>query len=74
MWESFRRFCNDITSKSTTELFLGGATSAALKYEGVFIIVAMLGIYLSMAGNRKWGNRLSSGSIVLYTILRVVAR
>lgn len=39
----------------------------------VFILIAIIGVYLMMAGFRKWGNRLTVGSIWTYIACKVVA-
>lgn len=37
----------------------------------IFIVVAMIGVYISMSGNRKLGTKISSGAILLYILLEV---
>lgn len=39
---------------------------------GIFIIVAMVGVFFSMAGEKKIGTKLSSLSFVIYLILKVI--
>ncbi|KJS81659.1 MAG: hypothetical protein JM58_16425 [Peptococcaceae bacterium BICA1-8] len=40
--------------------------------DGVLIIIAIIGVYFIMAGNKKLGTKITSGSIIVYAILRAV--
>lgn len=41
-----------------------------LKY--IFVIIAIIGLYLTMSGNREKGTKITSFSIITYLIVRVV--
>lgn len=45
----------------------------ALELEPVLVVVAMAGIFVTMVGGRKVGTKLTSGAIIIYTILKVVS-
>lgn len=38
----------------------------------IFIVVAMIGVLLTMMGNKKWGTKLSSLSFFIYLLFKVV--
>lgn len=39
----------------------------------IFVVICIIGVYLSMAGDKKRGGRLSSTSIIIYLIVKVMA-
>ena len=50
-----------------------GITIFICNFDGAFIIVAIVGIYLIMAGSKKLGTKLTSGAFILYLICKVIA-
>lgn len=46
--------------------------NVALSGESIFVIAAIIGVYLSMAGNKKLGTKISSISMLTYLIVKVV--
>lgn len=40
--------------------------------DAIFIIVAMVGVYFIMSGNRKLGTKLTSGSFLTYVLAKAV--
>lgn len=46
----------------------------ATKGEPLFIIVAIIGLFIVMLGNKKLGTKISSISILSYYILRMVTK
>jgi hypothetical protein len=49
-----------------------GIGYTALELEPIFIIIAMVGIFLILFGEKRWGTRLTSLSIITYTIARIM--
>lgn len=54
--------------ESTSKLLSGGI----VELTSVFVVVAIIGIFITMAGYRKLGTKMSSLSFLLYILLRVV--
>lgn len=57
--------------------FIGGKITATLsagiiELTPVFVVVAIIGVFLTMAGYKKLGTRMSSLSFLIYFILRAV--
>ena len=50
-----------------------GIAAFMINFDGAFIIVAIVGIYLIMAGSKKLGTKLTSGAFILYLICKVIA-
>lgn len=49
-----------------------GGDIAADEFVGIFIAAAMIGIFITMAGNKKVGTKVSSISILIYVLLKVL--
>jgi hypothetical protein len=42
--------------------------------EGMFIIAAIVGLFITMMGNKKIGTKISSISVITYFIIRAVTK
>lgn len=42
-----------------------------LELAPIFVVITLVGIYISMSGNKKLGTKLSSGSVIIYLLLKV---
>jgi hypothetical protein len=51
---------------------INGIAYLVLQFDEVFVIIAILGVFVMMSGNRKLGTRMTSLSILLYAVLRAV--
>lgn len=51
---------------------LGGLGAGLIGLTPVFAGACMIGIFLTIAGERKLGTKISSGSIVIYFLLKVI--
>lgn len=49
-----------------------GIGNIALGGESLFVIAAMIGIYITMAGNKKLGTKISSISLISYVLIKAV--
>jgi uncharacterized membrane protein YuzA (DUF378 family) len=50
-----------------------GIGYTATQLEPVFIIVAMAGVFLILFGAKRWGTKLTSFSIIIYTLTRIMS-
>lgn len=48
-----------------------GGDILAEQFGGVFMVAAMIGVFITMAGGKKLGTKVSSLSLVLYILLKV---
>ena len=62
----------EMTADATMKA-ISGLGNVIIDLEGIFIIVAMIGIFLVIADHKKLGTKLSSGSILLYFLGRMLA-
>lgn len=54
--------------------FVGeGIGYTATQLEPVFVIIAMLGVFLMLFGAKKLGTKLTSVSILIYTLTRIIS-
>ena len=63
-------------SEKGIELLSGGIISICkllAEQSQVFIVGALIGAFFLMIGNKKTGNKITSTSILLYVILKVIA-
>lgn len=49
-----------------------GLGTLLVSLEGVYIIIAIIGVYFIVFGEKTWGTRLTSLSILLYLLGRVL--
>lgn len=49
-----------------------GIVYILVQFDEVFIIIAMLGVFFMIFGNKKIGTKITSSSILIYTVLRMV--
>lgn len=49
-----------------------GIGALLVSMEGIFVIIAIIGVYFIVFGEKKWGTRLTSLSILLYLLGRVL--
>lgn len=54
--------------ESTSKFLSGGVTELT----PVFVVAAIIGVFVTMAGYKKLGTKMSSLSFLLYLLLRVV--
>lgn len=52
---------------------IGGTGNLIVSLEGVLIIIAIIGIYLVIANNKQLGTKLTSMSIFIYVLGKVLA-
>ena len=45
----------------------------SIQLEPIFVIIAMMGVFLILFGQKRWGTRLTSVSILIYTLTRVMS-
>lgn len=45
----------------------------ATQLEPAFVIIAMLGVFLILFGQKRWGTKLTSLSIIIYTVARIMS-
>lgn len=67
------KIANWVTSKIGAGV-IKGATITFTEFEALFIIAAMVGIYLTIMGNKKLGAKVSSISFISYLLLKVVLK
>lgn len=53
---------------------LGGLGEGLIGLTPVFAGACIIGVFLTISGNRKLGTKISSGSIVIYLLLKVILR
>lgn len=61
------------TAKGVTTS-IAGVGILLVQLEGVFIIVAIVGVYLVMSGHRSLGTKFTSLSILLFLIAEVLSK
>ena len=49
-----------------------GIASMVIELTPVFVVVCIIGVFISMSGNRKLGTKVSSLSFMTYLLLRVI--
>lgn len=49
-----------------------GLGNGLIELTPVFAGICVIGVFLTIAGERKLGNKISSGSIVIYFLLKVI--
>lgn len=67
--------CSDSVSQKIINgfiLVIKGITYLVVQFDGLFVVIAIVGVFIMMCGNRKLGNKITSLSILIYTIMRVV--
>lgn len=49
-----------------------GIAGMVIELTPVFVVVCIIGIFISMSGNRKLGTKISSLSFMIYLLLKVI--
>ena len=49
-----------------------GIASMVIELTPVFVVICIIGVFISMSGNRKLGTKISSLSFMIYLLLKVI--
>lgn len=49
-----------------------GIASSVIELTPVFTVICMIGIFITMSGNKKLGTKISSLSFIVYILLKVI--
>ncbi|NFE73404.1 hypothetical protein FDC27_05030 [Clostridium botulinum] len=52
---------------------LRGIGKLGVECTGIFIIVGIIGLYITMSGNRKLGTKITSSDLMIYLLLKVLS-
>jgi hypothetical protein len=64
---------SEITTQGVITI-LAGTGKLLLQFDEVFLIVAMIGVYFIIFGNRKMGTKITSISTLLYFLAGVISK
>lgn len=53
---------------------VAGLGKLALQFDDLLIIVAIIGVYFMIVGNKKLGTKITSGSILVYFLAEVMSK
>ncbi|GAA0076225.1 hypothetical protein UT300005_06030 [Clostridium sp. CTA-5] len=56
-----------------TKSGLRGIGNLGVECTGLFIIVGIMGLYITMSGNKKLGTKITSSDIMIYLLLKVLS-
>lgn len=69
--EGLKNILESFTQK-IAEILGSGVNAGLDQFHDLFVLIALIGVYLIFAGNKKLGTKFTSGSILSYIILKAV--
>lgn len=73
MGEAIKSKISWLLAESASNVAVGLGVSI-IHLEGIFIVIDIVGVFLIMSGEKTWGTRLTSMSILIYFLGRVLSQ
>jgi len=73
MLEWVKNKAENLTTKGLSTTF-SGIGKLVLQFDDLLIIVAIVGVYFMIVGNKKLGTKITSASILIYFLAEVLAK